>query len=348
MTEDVIGNFMARKALTELTPAALRAAKVNSGAFFKNLWAGAQYQGKLFGVPQSSSAMVMFYNEGLMQKMGVAGVPKNRAQFLAAAQKRTTDTAGKHPGESGFNPNNLQTYGAGMVLPWSGGTLAYGVLRSNGGDLVNKNFDAAFNSPEAVEAVQFLVDLSGKYHVSPPRLAEESDVNTFKAGNNCFNFQGVWQLTGYKAAPGLNFGIAPLPRLGTKQDASWGAAVHLVLPVQRANYDRNKRNAALEFVRWMTLPEQNLYWTTSGALPTQQAVANDKGYATNPMAQINEGLENLFVPTGFPWVAQVRGAWDSAVEAALLGKKSPKQALDDAVSEANKQVAQARQNLGAK
>ena len=53
----------------------------------------------------------------------------------------------------------------------------------------------------------------------------------------------------------------------------------------------------------------------------------------------------MYSTSGYPWVGQVRGAWDAAVEAAMLGKKSVKQALADGQTEANKQIAQARQSI---
>lgn len=57
------------------------------------------------------------------------------------------------------------------------------------------------------------------------------------------------------------------------------------------------------------------------------------------IASILDRIETL---TGFPYVAEVR----SAFEAALLGKKNPKQALDDAVAEANQRIEEARKALG--
>ena len=84
----------------------------------------------------------------------------------------------------------------------------------------------------------------------------------------------------------------------------------------------------------MTQPEQNLFWTAAGGLPTQPAVAASEGYASNPMTAVAEALDGTFVLTGFPFLAQFRGAWDAAFEAALLGDKTVEQALSDGVDEA--------------
>ncbi|WP_240741691.1 ABC transporter substrate-binding protein [Deinococcus sp. KSM4-11] len=345
INEDQVTGFIARGALTPLTPAELTAAGIDKARFYGPLWATADYKGMSYGVPVHSVALAMYYNKDLLTKAGVTKVPTNRSEYLAAAQKCTVDKGGKHPGDAGFDAKNLDTWAAGVVNGWMGGTIAYSVTRQNGADLVDKAQDAAFTSPGAQEALQFLVDQVQKYHVSPANATEQSEIAAFRQGKACFNFNGVWMLEQYKGQTGLNFGVTPVPQLGTKMNAAWGGSSHLTLPRQRANYDKNKRAAALEFVSWMTQPAQNLTWTAAGGLPTQPAVAKDKSYDNNPVSGLFEGLPNVYATSGYPWVGQVRGAWDGAVEAAVLGKKTVAQALGDAQKEATKQIEQARKAI---
>lgn len=345
INEDQVTGFIARGALTPLTPAELKTANINKGNFYGPLWQTADYRNASYGVPVHSVALGMYYNKDLLKKYGIAKVPANRSEYLAAAQKCTVDKNGKHPGEAGFDARNLDTWGAGVVNGWMGGTVAYSVVRQNGADLVDKSQNAAFTSAGAQEALQFLVDQIKKYQTSPANATEQSEIAAFRQGKTCFNFNGVWMLTQYQGQQGLNFGVVPMPQLGTKMKAAWGGSSHMTLPRQRANYDRNKRAAALEFISWMTQPAQNLTWTAAGGLPTQAKVAADKSFDNNPINGLFEGLPNVYATSGYPWVGQVRGAWDGAVENAVLGKKTVSQALSDANSEANKQIAQARQSL---
>jgi multiple sugar transport system substrate-binding protein len=348
INEDQITGFAARGALTPLAANEMKTAGLDKARFYKTLWETADYKGASYGVPIHSVALAMYYNKDLLSKSGVTKPPKTRDEFLKAAQACTTDKAGKKPGQGGFDAKNLATWGAGIPTPWMGGTIAYSVVLQNGANLVNKDDNAAFGSPEAQEAVQFLVDLVSKYNVSPNNATEQSEIAAFRQGKTCFNFNGVWMLEQYKGQQGLNFGIAPFPRLGTKQDGAWGGSSHLTLPKQAASYDKNKRLAALEFMNWMTQPAQNLTWTSAGGLPTQPKVADDKSYDNNPMQGLFSGLASVQATSGYPWVAQVRGAWDGAFENALLGKKSVKQALDDGNNEANKNIESARKQLGGK
>ncbi|MFZ2636382.1 MAG: ABC transporter substrate-binding protein [Rectinemataceae bacterium] len=345
INEDQVTGFAARGALTELTTSELKTVKIDKAKFYGPLWATADYEGKSYGVPIHSVALAMYYNKDLLKKAGISTVPKTRDDFLKAAIACTVDKNGKHPNESGFDAANVVTWGTGVVNGWMGGTIAYGVLRQNGVDLVDKNLNAAFNDADSVEAIQFLVDLVYRYRVAAPNGTEGSEIAAFRQGKVAFNFNGVWMLEQYKGQEGLSFGIAPFPRLGTKMDAAWGGSSHLTLPKQKVGYPAAKRAAALTFVAWITQPENNLYWTQAGGLPTQPAVAADKSFDNSMVSGLFEGLPNVYATSGYPWVGQVRGAWDAAIEASVLGKKTVREALSDGVIEANKQIDQARKAL---
>src|SRR5690606_10278438 len=98
--------------------------------------------------------------------------------------------------------------------------------------------------------------------------------------------------------------------------------------------------AAMTFIGWMTQPEQNLTWTSAGGLPTQPEVAASAGYAENPMSALSEAMNSTYVLTGFPFLAQFRGAWDAAFEAALRGAAPVDQALSNGVSEAEAAISE--------
>ncbi|MBE3575498.1 MAG: ABC transporter substrate-binding protein [Firmicutes bacterium] len=345
VNEDVITGFSARGALTELTPAMLKSAGIDKSRFYPVLWNTAVYKGKVYGVPIHSVALVEYYNKKLLDAAGVDPTKlQNREQFLAALQKLTIDKNGKHANEPGFDPDNVVQWGTMIPLPWMGGSIYYSMLLQNGGAMLNADgTKAVFNSPQAVEALQFLVDLIYKYHVSPANVTEDGSIAAFRQGKEAFVFNGVWRYEDFKGQQGLDFGVAPFPRLGTREDAAWGGSSYLALPRQRS-VDAARQKAALAFVNWMTEPAQDLYWTGAGSLPTQPVVAKDASFEGKPMKPVFAGLQYVHPFSGFPWVAQVRAALDEAVGNALLKKETPKSALDAGVSEANKQIADAMAN----
>lgn len=349
VNEDVVTGFILRGALAPMTPDALAAADIDPGRFFGPLWDTGVVDGVAYAVPVHSVMLVMYYNKAMFAAAGLdpESPPTNREEYLEAARALTTDTAGRHPGDAGFDAANLATWGAGMVSPWMGGTIAYAVAAQNGVTFVegaDADYAPNFDSAEAQEAIQFMVDLVRVHNVSPPNATEGSEIDAFRQGKAAMNFNGVWMLSQYREQPGLDFGVAAFPQLGTERPATWGGSSHLAMPVQR-RADPAKQAAAMTFIGWMTQPEQNLFWTAAGGLPTQPAVAASEGYASNPMAALSDAMATTYVLTGFPFLSQFRGAWDAAWEAALLGDKTVAQALADGVAEAASRIADGLQSL---
>jgi multiple sugar transport system substrate-binding protein len=193
--------------------------------------------------------------------------------------------------------------------------------------------------------VQFLVDLVQKENVARPNSTEEAELAAFSQGKVCFFPSGQWYLDRFEKTPNFKFGVAFPPRIGNKKDATWGGSSHLTLPMQRQGYDPNKRQAALVFMNYLSGPEANLQWTSTGSLPTVRSVAQDKRFETQPIAGIFDKLDAIYATSGFPWGGQVLGPFDAAWERAYLGRQPVKQALDQGVTEANKQIEQARPNF---
>lgn len=347
INEDQITGFVARGAVSPLTAAEMKAAGIDQAKFFGPLFKTADYKGQSYGLPVSSVAYAMFYNKDLMKKVGLdpEKPPRTRAEFLAAAQKCTVDKSGKTSTQAGFDPKNLDTWGVSLYNNWVGARAAYAAILQNGGELTDKSGNAAFNSPQAVSAVQFLVDLVQKHRVARANSTEEAELAAFSQGKVCMFPSGQWYLDRFEQQK-MNFGVTFMPRVGgTVRDAAWGGSSHLTLPKQRAGYDAAKRKAALEFMAWMTLPEQNLEWTATGSLPSQAAVAKDAKFEKAAISGIFDRLGSVYATSGVPWMGQVLGPFDAAWEAAYSGKKPVAKALGDGVTEANKQIAQARKNF---
>ena len=342
VNEDVITGFIMRGALAPISAQELEQHSIDSGRFYESLWNIGTVDGEAYGVPIHSVMLVMYYNKELFEEAGLdpENPPQTREEFLAAARALTVDSSGRHPGDEGFDHANLAQWAVGVPTPWMGGTIAYSVAAQNGVTFVgpaSEGYPVNFDSEAGKEAIQFLVDLVNEHQISPANATEGSEIDAFRQGKAAMNFNGVWMLTQYQGQDGLDFGVAPLPNLGTEEYKVWGGASHLVMPVQRRG-DPEEREAALTFVSWMTQAEQNLAWTEGGSLPTQPAVANHPDYQEHPMTAVRDALPNTYMLAGFPFLAQLRAAWDAGFEAALLGDKSVEQALDDAAAEADARI----------
>lgn len=121
--------------------------------------------GKIYGLPTSGYYMGVWYNMNLFKQAGLLddkGVPKFPRTYeeLAQTAKIIKDKTGK----AGFffPTKNNQGGWQFMNIAWS-----YGAEFEK---QVNGKWQAVFNSPEAVQALQYVKDLKWKYNVLPDNI----------------------------------------------------------------------------------------------------------------------------------------------------------------------------------
>jgi|GEM_PF-3314849 len=67
--------------------------------------------GKVFGVALYIQNLGLFYNKTLFRRFGIEKVPETWEEVAEVSRKITTDINGKHPGDEGFNPTQLEYAG---------------------------------------------------------------------------------------------------------------------------------------------------------------------------------------------------------------------------------------------
>ena len=181
--------------------------------------------GKIAGLNSAVEATLLFYNKDLFDKAGLPYPPSDPAkawsweQFVDTARKITVDVNGKHPGETGFDPAAIATYGAAFDKTFEGWTW-YPFIFSNGGKVADEaGTRLLLDSPAAAEALQKLADLMWVEHAAP---TPEQDANMpgyvtmLQTGNLGMHISGHWNLLDYAAVKDLNFGVAVLPKFKTR------------------------------------------------------------------------------------------------------------------------------------
>lgn len=204
-----------RSALLDLSPYVARD-KFSLADFYPRSITEYTIADKLWALPRDFANQDIFYNVDLFQKAGVPLPPKRFdakgwtfADFLMACQKLTS---GSGPTKTyGFAvPQGFRAY---MMFVWS-----------NGGDIVSlDNKKPVINQPDAVEGLQFLEDLIGKYHVAPT----PADLQTQNA-NNLFYTGRVGMIVSIPAnlaqlragATAFQWDVAP-PPLGPHGTKRW-------------------------------------------------------------------------------------------------------------------------------
>jgi multiple sugar transport system substrate-binding protein len=213
--------------------------------------------GRIAGLNTAVEATLLFYNKDVFDRAGVPYPPTDPAQawtweqFVDAAKRITTDAQGKHPGDPGFDPFTIATYGAAFDKTYEGWTF-YPFIFSNGGEVVDEaGTQLLLNSPESVEAMQALADLMWVDHVAPTPAQDAylpGYVTMLETGNLGMHISGQWSLLDYASVDGLRFGVAVLPKFKTPATVVLGSPTVIFA-------DTPHREAAVRFYKFHNNPE---------------------------------------------------------------------------------------------
>lgn len=221
--------------------------------------------GSLWGVPQLTDSIALFYNVDMLQQAGIDPTtlhwdPTGEDDtFLPAVQQLTVDADGVTAAEDGFDPDNIATYGFNAQNDLQ--AIYIDFLASTGGQYQDGD-QYAFDSPEGVAAFQYLVDLINTYHVSPS--AAETNANgdlsrqLFVQGKMALFQSGQYSLPAMADAE-FDWAIAPMVegpegRIGV---------VHGVAALGNAATEHPE--ATVEVLRWLGSAEGQVPLGATGA-----------------------------------------------------------------------------------
>lgn len=239
LMEDAAPTFANAGALEDIGPVLNRVEGYDFADFSApamGLWSG---DGKVWGVPFSTSPFVIFYNKDMFDAAGLedpfamaAKGEWDMAKFQEVAAQLTAAT-----GKWGFEFKDGQGYDSRIMhalMP---------PIRAYGGD-VWSNKTCGFDSPEAVAAVQQLHDMVFKdKSIAPP--GESGD---YFSGNAAMTINQISRASLMPKA-GFNWGIAPLPTGPGGESPVIGQAGIVVFAAGR------QKDLAAEFVALMTNQE---------------------------------------------------------------------------------------------
>ncbi len=290
-------------------------------------WKRSFYDGKQYGVPLDVHPMIYLYNKKVMKAAGLLGADgKFQAPTTLEGWLKVLDTVKAKTGTSAYA---LAANSVGAYREW------FGFLYQNGGTLLTAdNKKAAFNGPEGVQALRMMQDLIYKYKYAPENLTNAQTLAMFKNNEAAGEAYGVWRTGVYEADKNVEFGTTFFPQVG-KQPAFWANSHVFALP-QGKTTDNQKLAASMTFINWMT--NNTIMWTKAGHVPSRKSVINGKEYQSlpnRPFASDLSMLANVKYAPAISSLDEVEKYVTEGVQAALIAKKDPKQALDDAAAKVN-------------
>lgn len=304
--------------LRDLTPALRTGALgVTARTWFPPVLAMSTVDGKVYGLPKDFTPRVIYFNLDAFER---AGLPLPASgwtwdEFLQAAKKLVIPDR-----QWGFAP--------------PGGSYALqGWVWSNGGDYLRsdgRRAQGVVNSPETVQAIQWLADLRLVHNVGPPPGAQTPQGGFFAARQVAMVDDGRWPILTMRKDPSLRFGTVVPPRpVGKPARTVLHASAWVV--ASTTQYP----NEALQFVAYLSGPEGHRAQAESGwALPAVPSVAQELNLLTERQERaFFEALESATVTPDFMrnsnW-AELDKDLNAALGDVFGGKKSAAVALSEA------------------
>jgi multiple sugar transport system substrate-binding protein len=329
MHVDQLATNAARNAIIPLDDVA-NTLQLSENDFNPVVWKAGVYKDKRYGIPLDMHPLGFFYNKALMTKAGLdpEKPPQTKDDYAAAlAELKAAGIQGQ------------------WMTPWpfTGIHAFQSLLWQHGGSLFNEDTtEAAYNSDAGIEALSWMVALVTDGH-SARDVGQDADYLALKNGKTAFNWNGPWQINDLKQTPGLEWGVAPLPQIGTEK-AAW-AGSHNFAVMQQRKPDQNKIDAAKVFINW--LGQRSLDWAAGGQIPARKAVREEAGFAQyTEVSTLAKQVDYVRFPPPVPGIGEAMITVETLVNEAVLGKKSPKQALDDAAGQAKKILEENRKKYG--
>lgn len=245
-----------------------------------------EYDDKIYGITFGVECQMVFYNKELFAQAGIkepssdAQNPWTWEEFAEAARKLTTDINGKHPGESGFDSNNISVWGCNaQTWPWFNFTL----LNSNGGAYIAPEGDRLLvdepESKEVLKAIQDIIYVDQSAPKPSVTSAMPSGTQMLMDKQMAMYVSGQYEIASFAEAEYGEFGVAPMPMFKKPASMLWGeplvvydsgderineAAVKLVLALGDPSVvsDLFVSGAQMPIYKsWYTDPDKVKVWT---------------------------------------------------------------------------------------
>ena len=300
--------------------------------FYKAFMANSQTGGKTWGIPFQRSTIVMYYNKDKFKEAGLnpERAPATWEELVSTAKKLTkTDASG-------------QTTQWGLEIP-SGGSFAYWLFQAlttpNDVLLMNsEGNEVYFDKPAVIEALQYWHDLAHKDKVMPTGTIDWGTTpKDFLVGKTAMMWTTTGNLTNVRKNANFDFGVAPMPAAKRGGSPTGGGNFYLF-----KDSTPEQQQAAYQFVKWMTTPENAAQWS----IDTGYVAVSPAAWDTDKMKQYVKEVPQAVVARDQLEVSvaefsthenqRVTKLLNDNIQAVLTNAKTAEQAMKDAQREADR------------
>lgn len=302
------------------------------------------------GYGLGTEIMTMFYNPTLFQKAGVSEPPASYADawdwdtFVKNAKLLTIDQNGKNASQAGFDSKHIKQYGINLGQWWP---IWGAFIASEGGNyLTDDGKKLALDSPEALDALQKLVDLIYVDHVCPTPASGQSLPGLSEAittGKVAMNISGQWTNQDLMNDE-VEYNVAALPKMG--------ANARTMITAEAVSIFQGKHvDEAWKFYKFLFQPDSTLPLEQSGVwLPMVTSMYSSENlskwitekhpsnYADAIAKPVADGTALAPYTSYVVNFSKINDIVSPALDSAWSGKTSVKNALNAVLAKANAEV----------
>jgi len=284
--------------------------------------------GKVIGFPALIDNLSVIYNKKLFAAAGVPAPSPNWTwdDFRAIAKKLTNPA--KH-----IYGVNYPTGGDLLDTSWR----FFPGLWQRGGQILSPDYKKAlFNSPAGIANLTLWQQMATVDHSVYLDTTASKAEPLFTSGHLAMFVSGPWEVPTLNQAK-VDWADVQLPAVNGNHQTVSGPDNWVIF-----NNGTARVNASITFLKWLTAPQQELTWMMgSGSLPIRPSITKLPGYQNylkkypgiGPMAANLVNAKEA-MPTLPQW-PRVVNALGNSIAAVLLGRNTPKAALDSAAQQAD-------------
>jgi len=282
-----------------------------------------EYKGQVYAFPFVISTMFLYYRQDLIND------PEKLSTwdgFLDMAEQFTRSHNPASPTEFGTVMQGKP--GECMPKEW------YVYFWSFGGKFFDENWKPQFNSPAAVEALQYKVDLVRKYKVVPPDVDTYEYMEVLSAlatGKVPFAIEWDAAYGDIKRQTGGTMMDIAIRQTPYQPGFDPAAFTHTwTFPINA--YSKNKKEA-FKFLAWLTSDPEGSVWVAKKMtipLPTKQVFFNPDVLAVNPQWKYMFNFMKAYgqAEVAIPEWPMIHDTVNTFFSMAFAGEITPKEACD--------------------
>lgn len=230
------------------------------GPFRENAVVG----GKIYGIPFQRSTPVFYWNKEAFKTAGLD--PEKPPQTWDELKDYAVKLTVRDP-----KSNDIKQWGVTISGGWND-WIFEAFVRQNGSWLISPDGQKAnFDSKEALEALEFWVEIANKLKVGPPHSTWGSTPPDFVGGRTAMLYHSTGILTSLKKSAKFDFGVAFMPKKKTFGAEVGGANIMIARKISKERQD-----VAWKYIEWMSTTKNTAEWSAaSGYVAVRQSAYDD-------------------------------------------------------------------------